>query len=31
MTGNGLSTRLLLAVAVMADVSVLVFELQGSP
>src|ERR1700759_1817319 len=31
LTGNGLSTRLLLGVAVMADVSVLVFELQGSP
>jgi methyl-accepting chemotaxis protein len=31
MTGNGLSTRLLFGVAVMGDVSVLVFEMQGSP
>src|SRR5215475_1963982 len=31
LTGNGLSTRLLFGVAVMGDVSVLVFQMQGNP
>jgi methyl-accepting chemotaxis protein len=31
LTGNGLSTRLVFGVAVMGDVSVLVFQMQGHP
>src|SRR5215813_1817024 len=31
LTGNGLSTRLVFGVALMSDVSVLVFQMQGNP
>jgi len=31
LSGNGLSTRLIFAVAIMGDVSVLVFQLSGHP
>jgi methyl-accepting chemotaxis protein len=31
LAGNGLSTRLVIGVAVMADVSVLVYQMSGSP
>src|ERR1700743_1987048 len=31
LAGNGLSTRLVFGVAVMGDVSILVFQMSGSP